>query len=94
MKKADVVVIGAGGGGGVIAKELAVNGLRVVLRERGRFYHPNDCRKDDLRNQRTSILGNNTGPDDDSNPRVAVDLAGNSHVVLPSQGDTRITRRA
>lgn len=86
MKGADVVIIGAGAGGGVVAKELAVNGLHVVLLERGCFYHANDCRKDDLRNQRTSILGNNTGPDDDGNPRVAVDLAGKLHEVLPSQG--------
>ena len=78
MNKADVVVIGAGAGGGVVAKELAVAGLHVVLLERGRFYHASDCRKDDLRNQRTSILGNNTGPDDEGNPRVAVDLAGKS----------------
>jgi len=86
MKKADVVVIGAGAGGGVVAKELAVAGLQVVLLERGRFYRPNECRKDDLRNQRTSILGNNTGPDDEGNPRVAMDAAGKSQIVLPSQG--------
>ena len=86
MKKADAIVIGAGAGGGVVAKELAVAGLQVVLLERGRFYHASDCRKDDLRNQRTSILGNNTGPDDEGNPRVAVDLTGKSHIVRPSQG--------
>lgn len=86
MKKADVVIIGAGAGGGVMAKELAVRGLHVVLLERGRFYRPSDCRKDDLRNQRTSILGNNTGPDDEGNPRVAVDLEGKPHVVVASQG--------
>src|SRR5208283_5768705 len=33
----DAVVIGAGAGGGVIAKELATAGLRVVLLERGRW---------------------------------------------------------
>ena len=86
MKAADAVVIGAGAGGGVVAKELAVAGLGVVLLERGRFYRPDECRKDDLRNQRTSILGNNTGPDDEGNPRVAVDLAGKARIVLPSQG--------
>ncbi|HXK05930.1 MAG TPA: GMC family oxidoreductase [Verrucomicrobiae bacterium] len=86
MTEADAVVIGAGAGGGVVAKELAVAGLRVVLLERGRFYRADECRKDDLRNQRTTILGNNTGPDDEGNPRVAVDLAGKAHIVLPSQG--------
>ena len=35
----NAIVIGAGAGGGVVAKELAVNGLSVVLieREAGRF---------------------------------------------------------
>lgn len=86
MKKVNAVVIGAGAAGGIIAKELAVNGLSVVLLERGRWYTANDCRKDDLRNQRTSILGNNTGPADEGNPRVVVDRQGRERVVKPSQG--------
>jgi choline dehydrogenase-like flavoprotein len=86
MKKADAVVIGAGASGGVVAKELATNGLSVVVLERGRWYGPNDDRKDDLRNQRTSILGNNSGPEDEGNPRVVVDLEGRERIVLPSQG--------
>ncbi len=86
MKKVNVVVIGAGAGGGVAAKELATGGLSVVLLERGKWLTANDCRKDDLRNQRTSILGNNSGPDDEANPRVVVDLQGRERVVLPSQG--------
>ena len=85
MKKVDAVVIGAGAGGGVVAKELATGGLSVVLLERGRWVGPNDDRKDDLRNQRTSILGNNSGPEDEGNPRVAVDLQGRERIVLPSQ---------
>jgi choline dehydrogenase-like flavoprotein len=84
MSKADAVVIGAGAGGGVVAKELAVNGLHVVVLERGQWVGPNDDRKDDLRNQRTSILGNNSGPDDEGNPRVVVDLQGRARVVAPS----------
>lgn len=85
MRKVDAVVIGAGAGGGVVAKELATNGLSVVLLERGRWYGPNDDRKDDLRNQRTSILGNNSGPEDDGNPRVVVDLDGRERIVSPSE---------
>jgi hypothetical protein len=69
----DAVVIGAGAGGGVIAKELACAGMRVVLLERGRWVTAWDDRKDDLRNQRTSVLGAPFGPDDERNPRVAVD---------------------
>jgi choline dehydrogenase-like flavoprotein len=86
MKKVDAVVIGAGAGGGVVAKELATGGLSVVVLERGTWVGPNDDRKDDLKNQRTSILGNNSGPEDDGNPRVVVDLQGRERIVAPSQG--------
>lgn len=86
MNKVNAVVIGAGAAGGIVAKELAVNGLSVVLLERGIWYTANDCRKDDLRNQRTSILGNNTGPAEEGNPRVVVDRQGRERVVKPSQG--------
>ena len=86
LKHVNAVIVGAGAGGGVTAKELASGGLSVVLLERGKWYSAADCRKDDLRNQRTSVLGNNSGPDDERNPRVAVDLNGREHVVLPSEG--------
>ena len=86
MKKVNAVIVGAGAGGGVAASVLASGGLSVVLLERGRWVGPNDCRKDDLRNQRTSILGNNSGPEDEGNPRVAVDLEGRERIVLPSDG--------
>jgi choline dehydrogenase-like flavoprotein len=82
----DAVVIGAGAGGGVIAKELACAGMRVVLLERGRWVTAWDDHKDDLRNQRTSVLGAPFGPDDERNPRVAVDRRGRELVVLPSDG--------
>jgi len=86
LPRVNAVVIGAGAGGGIVAKELCEAGLRVALLERGRWYTANDCRKDDLRNQRTSVLGNNSGPDDERNPRVFVDRDANRHIVLPSEG--------
>jgi choline dehydrogenase-like flavoprotein len=86
LPRVNAVVIGAGAGGGVVAKELCEAGLRVALLERGRWYTANDCRKDDLRNQRTSVLGNNSGPDEERNPRVFVDRDANRHIVLPSEG--------
>jgi choline dehydrogenase-like flavoprotein len=79
-------VIGAGAGGGVVAKELAVAGFHVVLLERGRWNTADDCRKDDLRNQRTSPLGQPFGPEDGLNPRVMVDDRGQERIVQPSQG--------
>jgi choline dehydrogenase-like flavoprotein len=84
LKRVNAVVIGAGAGGGIVAKELAVAGLSVALLERGKWYTAFDCRKDDLRNQRTSALGNAFGPEDAGNPRVVVDDKGLSRVVKPS----------
>src|SRR5579885_2550113 len=86
MRHVNAVVIGAGAAGGIVAKELATAGLSVVLLERGQWYTAHDCRKDDLRNQRTTVLGNAFGPDDDGNPGVSVDANGVPHNVLPSEG--------
>ena len=86
MKRVNAVVVGAGAAGGIVAKELSTAGLSVVLLERGPWYTANDCRKDDLRNQRTTVLGNAFGPDDESNPRVLVGPTGDAHTYLPSEG--------
>ena len=61
LKHVNAVVIGGGAGGGVVAKELAEAGLSVVLLERGKWYTAFDYRKDDLRNQRTCVLGTPSG---------------------------------
>ncbi|MGO9338201.1 MAG: GMC family oxidoreductase [Terracidiphilus sp.] len=86
MNRVNAVVVGAGAAGGIVAKELAVAGLSVVLLERGLWLTANDCRKDDLRNQRTTVLGNAFGPEDEGNPRVWVDENGLPHIALPSEG--------
>jgi choline dehydrogenase-like flavoprotein len=66
-----------------VAKELAFAGFKTVLLERGKWNTAADCRKDDLRNQRTSVLGHPFGPDDDGNPRVVFER-GQPRVVEPS----------
>src|SRR5271166_43474 len=87
LKRVNAVVIGAGAGGGVVAKELACAGLTVALLERGKWYTAFDCRKDDLRNQRTTALGCAFGPDDGRNPRVVVSPDGHQEIVQPSDGE-------
>ena len=86
MKRVNAVIVGAGAGGGIVAKELACAGLRVALLERGKWYTAADCRKDDLRNQRTTVLGNAFGPEEEGNPRVWVDAGGQAHIALPNEG--------
>jgi choline dehydrogenase-like flavoprotein len=86
MKRVNAVVVGAGAAGGIVAKELAVAGLSVVLLERGKWYTAEDCRKDDLRNQRTTVLGNAFGPEDEGTPRVWIDAGGATHIALASEG--------
>ena len=94
LKHVNAVVVGAGAGGGVVAKELATAGLSVVLLERGKWYSAADCRKDDLRNQRTSVLGNAFGPDEERNPRVLVDERGERVVLARAKAATATTRPA
>jgi choline dehydrogenase-like flavoprotein len=84
LKHVNAAIVGAGAGGGVVAKELAAAGLQVAVIERGKWYSAAECRKDDLRNQRTTALGNAFGPDEDRNPRVLVE-GGGEQIVSPSE---------
>lgn len=81
----NAVVIGAGAGGGVVAKELSEAGLRVVLFERGSWAHYDDHNHDELLSQRTTVLGNAYGPDNKRYRRVFVNNDGTSQIVLPSE---------
>jgi len=80
----DAIVVGAGAGGGVVASELAIGGLRVLLVEQGRWLdHDNAGQRDHLRNHRYALYGHNTGPDADAGQRVLVGPDGRLQTVSP-----------
>jgi choline dehydrogenase-like flavoprotein len=86
MKRYDAIIVGAGAGGGIVAKELATAGLQVLLLERGNWVRASDCRKDDLLNQRSSLLGASFGPDEERHPRVVVNANGEARAVRVRDG--------
>lgn len=85
MSKYDVIIIGAGAGGGVAAGVLAEAGKQVLLIERGRNLSFEDVGRDHLRNQRLSQYGFNAGPDIDENPRT-LELNGVERTLRPHEG--------
>lgn len=80
----DVIIVGAGAGGGVAAGVLTAAGKRVLLIERGQAQTYATTGRDHLRNQRLSLYGHNTGPSDD-HPRVVQFADGTVRTVLPWQ---------
>ena len=89
-KHVDAIVIGAGAGGGVIAKELACSGMKTVLFECGGWatydYHPND----ELMNQLLHIIGAVHGPDRRKSPYVEVAKDGSIVKSRPDRPDYTI----
>jgi len=80
------IVIGAGAGGGVVAKELAVHGIRVTLFERGDWPDYDKHINDELISQRVQALGSAFGPDWEKNPRVLIRKDGSKQIVTPQNG--------
>jgi choline dehydrogenase-like flavoprotein len=85
LRHVNAVVVGAGAGGGIVAKELSEAGLSVVLLERGDWIGFNHHDHDELINQRTSVLATGFGPDD-RHPRVVEMRPGEWRVVSPRDG--------
>ncbi|MBI5707223.1 MAG: GMC family oxidoreductase [Armatimonadetes bacterium] len=86
MSDFDVIVIGAGAGGGVAAWQFAEKGKRVLIIERGHDYPPGWLGRDVLRNHRFSRYGHNMGPELDGNPREFVSPDGSEGVYRPHEG--------
>ncbi len=82
----NVVVVGAGAGGGVVAKELSVAGLSVVLLERGGWPVFEGHDHDELSAQFYGVLRNAYGPDDERHRRVIKDSSGAWRTVTPTSG--------
>ena len=85
MIRYDVIIVGAGAGGGVAAGLLAEAGKRVLLLERGRALSFERDPHDHLRNQRFSAYGHNAGPEIEGNPRVTLDSQGQTRVIQPHE---------
>lgn len=88
----NAIIVGAGAGGGVMAKELAVAGLSVVLFERGKWPVYDEHINDELISQRITELGNAFGPDINKNPRVFIHADGKRETITP--GDWRYNMNA
>ena len=80
-----VIVIGAGAGGGVMARKLAEAGIEVLCIERGRYLNRADVPMDHLRNHRFSRYGHNVGPELDGNPRTLIAASGHTVERQPHQ---------
>lgn len=70
-EKTDAVIVGAGAGGGVVAKQLAVRGIKCVGLERGDWPIYDENANDELVNQRTHAIKSLHGPDRRKFPRIA-----------------------
>jgi choline dehydrogenase-like flavoprotein len=82
----DVIVIGAGAAGGIVAAVLAEAGKSVLLLERGGDGPTGTTGRDHLRNQRLSVYGHNAGPDILAHPRVATSSDGRSQLLKAHEG--------
>lgn len=80
-KHITAIVVGTGAGGGIVAKELATNNIKVTLFERGDWPSYDTHFSDELISQRVQDLGASFGPDGKKNPRVIMSADGKPNVI-------------
>ena len=83
--RVNAVVVGAGAGGGVVAKQLSEAGMTVILFERGGWPNFEEHDHDELISQRITVLGNAFGPDDERHRRRIQNRDGSWRIVRPSE---------
>jgi choline dehydrogenase-like flavoprotein len=81
----DVIVVGAGAGGGAVAAELAERGRHVLLIDRSHPARNSELRGNHLQGKRTALYDVTVGPHA-GNPRV-IEREDGSVQVLPGEGD-------
>lgn len=87
LPKVDVVIVGSGAGGAVVAKELTAAGVRVVLLERGPTFQMKDATHDILRSQYDTSGKLGFGPDVKANPRTfRLSPTEPAHLIWANQG--------
>src|SRR5262249_36706448 len=69
----DFVIVGAGGAGGIIAKELSTSGFQVVMLEQGPYFREQDFVHDELKYKEPLNV-----------PSVGQETLTNDHVLQPN----------
>ncbi len=82
----DVIVVGGGAAGGILAGLLAEAGKTVLLLERGRRMSVKEVSRDHVRNHRLALYGHNTGPELVGNPRTYEEAGGRVRLLAPNEG--------
>jgi choline dehydrogenase-like flavoprotein len=78
----EVIIIGAGAGGGVMAERLAAAGRNVLVVEWGSWLSFDDLGRNHLVNQRVAFGRHSAGPFEEA-PRVVINPDGTAQTVMP-----------